>query len=239
MSSSCHWGLSSLIAAYNLAQISRLIFARQYDSLKAIAYALPAPDVWKANATEIPEPLQHFTAIAAHAFNYAKTTGLFDDAGFPQLREIPTDLVNFGFYTCYCFQWTLFENFVKQSVLEAISASLVPAGTTLKSAKQSSEKFFAELESGKLFGHSPFRTALPGSGWNPVLENFDYADLTRIRKLRNQFIHAIQSPAILPSSEREKESLYEKDMWILRKFAENVDQDIRDLRARAASHSIR
>jgi hypothetical protein len=178
------------------------------------------------------EAAKAFFARAGSALNYMGTTGIFEETPYSELRSLPTDIVNFGFYTCYCFQWTLFENFVKHCVLSLVYDELLPCqiGSKLKARERQTFKFLHYLDSGHVFGHSPFTTDLPVTGWTPQFEHCDFTDLDAIREQRNKFIHAVENASILPGSEIEKERLYERSMWILRQFAGNIDQDAQNLR---------
>jgi hypothetical protein len=141
-------------------------------------------------------------------------------------------MINFGFYTCFCFQWTLFENFVSQSVLGLAADGLLPPRTSqrLTSLKFRTGAFLKYIDAGHVFGRSPFTTVLPLAGWTPRIETCGFVDLDAIRTTRNGFIHGIRGSKILPDTEVEKEHLYERSMWILRNFAGNTDQEVRGVR---------
>jgi hypothetical protein len=88
------------------------------------------------------------------------------------------------------------------------------------------EKFFDKIDSGDVFGKSPFTTLLPVMGWMPSTEKCDYNDLNKIRELRNTFIHGVESPDITSEDIASKQRRYNRSMWILRKFAENVQWEV-------------
>ena len=208
------------------------IFARHYDALKSTYTQLPRGSDWPEDVSCLPEAAQTFFIQAGSALNYMGTTGIFAEAPYSQLQSLPTDIVNFGFYTCYCFQWTLFENFAKHSVLGLAEDSLLlpRVSSRLRELDRRTNGFFRYLDSGAVFGHSPFTTVLPLAGWTPQFETCTFADLDSIREQRNKFIHAVENPAILPNTDIEKERLYERSMWILRQFAGNIDQDVQRIR---------
>jgi hypothetical protein len=178
------------------------IFARHYDALKAAYVELPQGNDWPKDTSCLSTAAKTFFIRAASAFNYMGTTGIFADSPYPELRSMPTDIVNFGFYTCYCFQWTLFENFTKSSVLGLANDCLLPADTCnkLRASERRTRDFLKIVDSGEVFGHSPFVSILPMNS-----EQCDFEDLDAIREQRNKFIHAVKDASILPTSEGEKE----------------------------------
>jgi hypothetical protein len=212
------------------------IFARHYDALKAAYSHLPKEEDWPNDVSCLSDQAKAFFIRASSALNYMGTTQVFTDAAFPQLSELPTDIVNFGFYTCFCFQWTLFENFVKQSVMGLAAEGLLPTqvASNLQARELRTRAFLKYIDEGHVFGHTPFATVLPITGWTPQFENCNFQDLDLIREQRNRFIHAVENPSILPATEIEKERLYDRSMWILRLFAGNIYQDILNVRGQSS-----
>ena len=209
------------------------IFARHHDALRATYAQLPKGDDWPEDFSGIPEKSQGFFIQAASSLNYMGTTGIFSDAPYPELNNLSVDVINFGFYTCYCFQWTLFENFVKGRILGLTQESLLTSEICdeIRNRKRQTARFLKYIDSGAVFGHSPFFAILPTAGWVPKTEECDFADLTEIREQRNRFVHAVKDPSILPNTEIEKERSYERSMWVLRQFASNLDQRVERLRS--------
>ena len=212
------------------------IFSRHYDALKASYQLLPTEQDWPTDFSCLTERAASFFQVASRSLNYMGATQIFAIAPFPELTNLTGDIINFGFYTCYCFQWTLFENFVKQGVLGLANAKLLPENICNRCGhiQNRTEQFLKFIDSGKIFGHSPFQSVLPIQGYIPKTEEISYADLDLIRVQRNKFIHAVTSPEILPNSDLEKERSYKRSMWILRMFAGNIDQAIYNVRT--ASH---
>lgn len=215
------------------------IYSRNHTHFTDIYRSLPQGDDWPSNLgeLELSEAAKKFFMTAASTFNYMGTTGVFASPLHKELRELPSDMINFGFYTCFCFQWTLFETFVKESVLGLVRDARLPdrVCNQLRQREKSTGKFLSYINAGHVFGRSPFTTVLPVTSWVPKSETCTFDDLNRIRELRNQFIHAVTDRSILPASEPEKDRLYERSMWIMRKFAENVDHEIRDRRTQCAA----
>ncbi|NIP26549.1 MAG: hypothetical protein GWO38_22655 [Phycisphaerae bacterium] len=211
------------------------IYARNHKDLRSIYDTVKSISPWpdKLGTGIIPEAVEKLFMLTSSHFNYMGTTGIFQESSFPELTELPIDMVNFGFYTCFCFQWTLFENFVKNSLLDLVTEGLVSGDSAkeLQKRKHQTALFLSYIDSGKVFGRSPFITVLPVTGWVPKTEICDFKDLTKIRELRNDFIHGINDSEIMPISEIEKERLYSRSMWIMRNFAGNVDQEINKIRS--------
>ena len=215
------------------------VFARHYDALKAAYSHIPKGEDWPSDFTCLSDSARSFFILVSSSLNYMGTTQIFSDAPFPELSELPKDIISFGFYTCFCFQWTLFENFVKQSVMGLASNDLLPSqvASDLQARELRTRAFLKYIDEGHVFGHTPFTTVLPVAGWIPQFENCDFQDLDMIREQRNKFIHAVESPSILPNSEIEKERLYERSMWILRQFASNLNQDVQNIRGNSSEPS--
>jgi hypothetical protein len=204
------------------------ILSRHYGPLKQAYRALPKGEDRHPDLSSLSDAQSSFYISAASALNHMGTTHIYDDAPFESLGDLPEDMLNFGFYTCFCFQWTLFENFVKESTLDLGRDGLLSSEAAAQVCKlrYQTEKFLCYIDSGAVFGHSPFVTLRYIPGWVPKTEHCNYSDLNEIRSLRNEFIHGVQGPSILPESEVEKERRYGRSMDILRAFAGNVDQDV-------------
>ena len=59
---------------------------------------------------------------AIGGLSYMGTTGIFSNEDELIPGKVSADMHNFAFYTCFCFQWNLFENFVKKMVECAIDS---------------------------------------------------------------------------------------------------------------------
>jgi hypothetical protein len=104
----------------------------------------------------------------------------------------------------------------------------------LRKRWRKTKQFFDLIESGEVFGRTPFRTALPIPGWQPSIEDIGYNRLNEMRELRNEFTHGVESPDILSEGLMGKQRRYERGMWVLRKFAENIMWEVQ----RALGHEI-
>jgi hypothetical protein len=210
------------------------IFARYYGELKSVYSLLPRGEQWPRDFSCLSDAARDFFVAASTTLNYMGSTRIFEDAPYPQLASLPSDMVNFGFFICFCFQWTLFEDFVRRSLFALVDDDLLPSGvgSELRKREFNAAVLLKFVETGKVFGHTPFFAVLPIAGWTPKFEECGFIDLDAIRKQRNKFIHAVEGPSILPETEVEKERLYDRSMWILRQFAGNIFQDVQRLRTK-------
>ena len=199
------------------------IFSFHYGGLKSIYDHLPHGDDWPDDIPNWSEPAQSFFMIASSVLNYMGTTQIFAEAPYPELKSLPDDMRKVGFDTCFCFQWTLFEDFVKQRVLWLVDRNALSPEICgeLKKLERRTEQFLRYINSGQVFGYSPFRTVLPVPGWVPTFEDCGFTELDAIRRLRNQLIHAPESPPIDRTDQR-----YDRSMWILRMYAGNIDHAV-------------
>lgn len=206
-----------------------------HGNLKALSSMRPSNDLLQNGiGKEITdEGVKNFLISAVVALDNLRISGIFSNAkdlvpGAIDPQTIPPDISNFAFYTCFCFQWSLFENFVKTMMQKLIDANALQISTRnkLQSYWSRTKKFFDVINSGEVFGHSPFHTVLPIMDEHGDFQVCDYSELDKIRELRNDFIHGIESPEILPISPIEKRRYYERSMWILRQFATNVQTDV-------------
>lgn len=206
------------------------IYGMHHNALKNSYHRIPAHSVVRQALRDdrVDEDFRLFCVAAVNSLNYMATTRIFADEGGMEPGTIPEDMLNFSFYTCFCFQWSLFEDFTKKIIRRAIDGGVLAPDTcrALESRWRYTEKFFDYIESGNVFGSTPFRTVLPVKGWVPTTETCRYSDLNRIRELRNSFIHGVSSPEIMPESTMEKQDLYDRSMRILRNFASNLQQDV-------------
>jgi hypothetical protein len=214
------------------------VYGQHHESLRNLYDELPPAERLKEvlSAPDTADDIKRFLVVAAGRLSYIGTTNVFSNAVDEPEGEAWKDALNFAFYTCYCFQWTLFENFVKSIIQMALDAGAFneEINDKLQRRWRQTKRFFDLLESGAVFGRTPFRTALPVLGWQPSIEDIDYSHLDSLREQRNDFIHGVESPDILSESLITKHQRYERSMWILRKFAENVLWEVQ----RALGHEI-
>ena len=211
------------------------IYGTHNDSLKFMHSSLPDREKVQIviNNDTIDREIRNYLLISANTLRYMATTGIFldsADTGAIDTENIRKDMLNFSFYTCYCFQWTLFENFVRTMVYKIIDNNAISDTVREKLEKRRGTKEFLDfINSGSVFGESPFVTVLPVMGWIPTTEICDYSELNKIRMLRNNFVHGIETPEITSEDFLVKYDHYQRSMWILRKFAENVQFMVQEI----------
>jgi len=214
------------------------VYGLHHEGLKEVYDELPQTGRLNEalSSASMGDDIKRFLVVAGSRLGYMGTTNIFSNEGSEAEGEIWTDALNFAFYTCYCFQWTLFENFAKSIIQVALDAGAFDEDTVAKLRERwkRTKQFFDLIESGIVFGRTPFRTALPIPGWHLSIENIGYNQLDEMRELRNNFIHGVESPDILSEGSLSKQQRYERGMWILRKFAENIMWEVQ----RALGHEL-
>jgi hypothetical protein len=214
------------------------VYGLHHEGLKEAYDGLPPTERLNEvlSSVDMGDDVKRFLVVAASRLGYMGTTNLFSNEGDQAEGDIWTDALNFAFYTCYCFQWTLFENFAKSVIQMALDAGAFNSDIADKLRKRwrKTKQFFDLIESGEVFGRTPFRTALPIPGWQPSIEDIGYNRLNEMRELRNEFTHGVESPDILSEGLMGKQRRYERGMWVLRKFAENIMWEVQ----RALGHEI-
>jgi hypothetical protein len=142
------------------------IFARNHNALRTAYLRLPKGDDWPKEISCLSQTAKDIFITASSVLNYVGTTGIFQEAPYKDLNNLNTDIINFGFYTCFTFQWTLFENIVKNSIMQLSSANLLSGEITseLKKLELRTYRFLKYIDDGHVFGHSPFRAILPKPG---------------------------------------------------------------------------
>ena len=211
-------------------------YGMNHDKLKFVYKSLPKHSKIEEIILrdDIDQSIKDFLLISATTLDYvAKSTGIFsDDETAIDNKDLWEDALNYSFYTCYCFQWSLFENFTKKMLRKAINANVFaqPIREALEGKWRKTKSLLDYIDSGNVFGSSPFVHMLPVEGWSPGIENITYANLDQIRELRNEFIHyGLESPVRKPENIMTNQSRYQHSMWILRLFAQNIDSEVQRL----------
>jgi hypothetical protein len=213
-------------------------YAVHHESLKEASSHRPSNEVLQDTIEkEIKsEEVKKYLFFAISTLDSLKRTGILSSAdelgtGAIDPVTIPPDATNFAFYTCFCFQWSLFENFIKSMMQKLIDAQVISSDIQkkLKGNWFRTKQFFDLINAGDVFGYSPFKSLLPLITRDSNAQEINYSDLDQIRELRNKFIHGIESPEILPSPSSAKRMYYERSMWVLRQFATNVQFDVQKL----------
>ena len=99
------------------------IYGMHHEAIKQIHKALPSREKIKTLlASDIDEDAKRFLVISSGALGYMATTNIFNSEADQVSDDISKDALNFAFYTCYCFQWSLFEDFTKTMIRKVIDA---------------------------------------------------------------------------------------------------------------------
>ena len=164
-------------------------------------------------------------------------TNIFNNQNDPcNLGDMTIDISQFSYLTCYCYQWSLFETFVKNMVnimIESNSISFEVKCALTKLSKSSSIKPILDWFHTSIFENTPFMHLLPLYSHLGEFntKSIEYGDLDRIRRMRNKFIHAITKEYAKIGSENMilLHRQYDEDMWVLRLFAGNLNSQIKEL----------
>jgi hypothetical protein len=205
------------------------IYGTHHNSINQIYQALPTRKKIEAVInSDTDDDVKRFLGVSASSLGYMETTNIFNNTDDQSGGAISEDSHNFAFYTCYCFQWSLFEDFTKTMIRKAIDGNALSLDVVndLRAKWRRTKQFFDKIHSGDVFGTSPFIAILPVMGWQPSTEEVGYDELDAIRELRNSFIHGVESPEIISEHISMKQNRYNRSMWILRKFAENIQWDM-------------
>lgn len=150
-------------------------------------------------------------------------TNIYSDNDPCGLGDLVYDMQIFSYVTCYCYQWNLFESFVSYIIDKLIESNQLNSNISnqLKSNRGKTKKLL-DLLNDKVFENSPFDYLLPEIDNNSNFKKIGYKELDVIRKRRNKFVHAILNSNFDEENIMKLQKMYDKDMWILRLYAQNV-----------------
>jgi len=83
-------------------------------------------------------------------------------------------------------------------------------------------KKLLDLLNDEVFENSPFDYILPEMDGNGKFIKIGYNELDTIRKRRNKFVHSILNSNFSNENILRLQKMYDKDMWVLRLYAQNV-----------------
>ena len=81
----------------------------------------------------------------------------------------------------------------------------------------------------EVFENSPFDYTLPEIDSNGNFVKIGYNELDTIRKRRNKFVHSVLNNSFDNENIMKLQKLYDKDMWMLRLYAQNVFYQVNEL----------
>lgn len=150
-------------------------------------------------------------------------TNIFSDKDPCGLGDLVYDMQIFSYVTCYCYQWNLFESFVSY-IVDKLSKSKKLKADILNKLKRSKGKTkkLLDLLNEEVFKNTPFDYILPEIDSSGNFVKIGYNELDTIRKRRNKFVHSILNNCFDNENIIKLQKLYDKDMWILRLYAQNV-----------------
>ncbi|HEX6751305.1 MAG TPA: hypothetical protein VF092_28700 [Longimicrobium sp.] len=173
----------------------------------------------------LPPEITDTLSGASYVFAQLAATQIFaEPPGAIDSRTLPDDVLNFAFYTCFSFQWNLFENVLRKLITRLSVAGLLSQSLVAKLSTKGTARFL-DLLHNEVFPASPFVAVLPVPGWAGDFEQLGYADLKAVRELRNGLVHGIDDPSITAEDALEKQRRYDRAMWMLRTFAANVQHE--------------
>jgi hypothetical protein len=171
----------------------------------------------------LPERVSRPLVLARMVMRDLAITGLLADEEADLGPEtVGEDMVNYAFFTCYVFQWLLFEHFIRSTVKSLAGAHRLPF-TLAKHAPASNI-----LRQIRKHDSAVFDLILPASQFAvlnyglPPIEKYGLDDVDRIRTLRNELTHTTHAPSLAGLDTMSKQRRYETDMWILRHAAQGV-----------------
>ncbi len=160
-------------------------------------------------------------------YSSAWATKLFKqnfDTKNPYYKSVTGDGTFFGLRAFLTFQWSLFEDFVR-NVLELLIGDDVldaEAAEKVSKCRGNMASLLQMMENAEIFDRSPFRSILPYGSMPKI--NFD--DLTIIRQRRNSFVHWDKTAK---EDFTNPDAYYERCMWVLRNFAGNIKNEAESL----------
>lgn len=135
------------------------IYGMHHGALKYVHSKLPDRNKLRAtlNSGVLDDEIRDFVHACATKLSYMATTNIFSDISdgdSPHYMNISTDMLNFSFYTCYCFQWTLFENFIKKMVQKLVDSEVLSTVVRDEVRKKwgKTKRLLDYIESGAVFG---------------------------------------------------------------------------------------
>ena len=79
-----------------------------------------------------------------------------------------------------------------------------------------------DLLNDEVFENSPFDYIMPEMDSSGNFVKIGYNELDTIRKRRNKFVHSVLNNSFDNENIMKLQKSYDKDMWILRLYAQNV-----------------
>lgn len=183
------------------------------------------------NQNNTDSDIRNFLHMSYLVMQKIHMTNIFSDEDPCGLGDKVYDMQIFSYVTCYCYQWNLFESFVSYIVEKLIESKRLNSNilNQLKCNRGKTKKLL-DLLNDRVFENSPFNYPLSEIDNNGNFKKIGYKELDIIRKRRNKFVHAILNRNFGKENIMKFQKLYDKDMWVLRLYAQNIFYQANELK---------
>ena len=194
------------------------------------AAAQKIPDLAALNAyladDSVDRQLREFIHAAALGATTFKRTFSTENSYY---RTLYDDNTFFSLRIFLAFQWSLFEEFVRDSLDLLIEQGAMPPGviSRIESFRGTMAPILKMMDNKQIFPESPFRDYLP----YPSRVEIGFNDLDAIRRHRNNFVHWNEEAKRTFSN---PEAYYERCMWVLRQFASKIHNEVKRMLAKCS-----
>ena len=173
------------------------------------------------NGAEIDKEIRLFIRCSYTLMQPIHITNIFSDLDPCNLGDKIYDMRIYSYITCHCYQWNLFEAFIRYIIKRIVKSEKIDKKVSDKLTKARGIKKTLAILNYEVFECSPFSHILPECDENGEFIKIGFSDLNIIRERRNRFVHSI-----LDDMEDAKigqlQWRYDRDMWTLRLFAQNT-----------------
>ena len=149
-------------------------------------------------------------------------TNIFSDLDPCNLGDKIYDMRIYSYITCYCYQCNLFESFITYIIKRIVESEKINKKVSDKLKKVRGIKKTLAILNYEVFESSPFDCILPEYDENGEFIKIGFSDLNIIREHRNRYVHSILNDDIKDNNIVKLQWQYDKDMWTLRLFAQNI-----------------
>ena len=174
------------------------------------------------NGAEIDKEIRLFIRCSYTLMQPIHITNIFSDLDPCNLGDKIYDMRIYSYITCYCYQWNLFESFIRYITKRIVKSGKIDKKVSDKLTKARGIKKTLAILNYEVFECSPFSHILPEYDENGEFIKIGFSDLNIIRERRNRFVHSILDDDIEDAKIGQLQWRYDRDMWTLRLFAQNT-----------------
>lgn len=174
------------------------------------------------NGAEIDKEIRLFIRCSYTLMRPIHITNIFSDLDPCNLGDKIYDMRIYSYITCYCYQWNLFESFIRYIIKRIVKSGKIDKKVSDKLTKARGIKKTLAILNYEVFECSPFSHILPEYDENGEFIKIGFSDLNIIRERRNRFVHSILDDDIEDAKIGQLQWRYDRDMWTLRLFAQNT-----------------